>query len=199
VSDPAGAAARRLSVRCDGTWLGVRQDSNVARLHRAIVPAPGDPEPLYVTGVGVSGNPVDVVAGGLIGAGLSRSITAGYRWLVEQFRAGDRVAVFGFSRGAYTARSLAGMVARVGLVDGTGLGPQEVTDAVDRAYERYRAFRTTPVDPSSRRPCNRARGPSPRSTPTGRRTTSTSRRTRGGGRAVTAPPGPSSGRATPAR
>jgi hypothetical protein len=148
VSDPAGAAARRLSVCCDGTWLGVRQDSNVARLHRAIVPAPGDPEPLYVKGVGVSGNPVDVVEGGLTGAGLSRSITAGYRWLVEQFRAGDRVAVFGFSRGAYTARSLVGMVGRVGLVDGTGLGPQEVTDAVDRAYERYRAFRTTPVDPS---------------------------------------------------
>jgi hypothetical protein len=139
--------ARRLSVCCDGTWLDVAQDSNVARLHRAIVPAAGDPEPLYVEGVGVSRNPLEMLQGGLTGAGLSRAIRRGYRWLVEQFRAGDRIAVFGFSRGAYTARSLAGMVGRAGLVDGTGLTPREVDDAVDRAYAHYRALKTGPDDP----------------------------------------------------
>ncbi|WP_448628538.1 DUF2235 domain-containing protein [Geodermatophilus sp. URMC 64] len=139
--------ARRLSVCCDGTWQDVAQDSNVARLHRAIVPDPGDPDPLYVKGVGVSPDLLERLRGGLTGAGLDEAITGGYRWLVEHFRAGDRIAVFGFSRGAYTARSLAGMIGRVGLVDGSGLTAEQVDDAVDRAYAHYRALKTGPDDP----------------------------------------------------
>src|SRR3954470_11798327 len=139
---------RHLVVCCDGTWQDVAQDSNVSRLRTALVTPPGDPEPRYVKGVGVSSNPVDMLRGGLTGAGLSAGIKDGYRWLVQEFRAADRIAVFGFSRGAYTARSLAGMIGRVGLVDGTGLTPREVDAAVARAYRRYRALRTTPVDPT---------------------------------------------------
>jgi uncharacterized protein (DUF2235 family) len=139
---------RRLTVCCDGTWQDLAQNSNVSRLHEALVPGPGDPEPLYVKGVGVSPDLLDRLRGGLTGAGLDKAITDGYRWLVQQFRPDDRIAVFGFSRGAYTARSLAGMIGRVGLVDGTGLPPREVDAAVDRAYRRYRALRTTPVDPT---------------------------------------------------
>jgi hypothetical protein len=139
---------RHLVVCCDGTWQDVAQHSNVSRLHTALIPPPGDPEPLYVKGVGVSSNPVDMLRGGLTGAGLAAGIKAGYRWLVREFRAGDRVAVFGFSRGAYTARSLAGMIGRVGLVDGSGLGPRELDDAVDRAYARYREGPGAPGDGS---------------------------------------------------
>jgi len=139
---------RRLTVCCDGTWQDVAQNSNVTRLYEALVPSPGDPEPLYVKGVGVSPDLLDRLLGGLTGAGLDRAITDGYRWLVQQFRPEDRIAVFGFSRGAYTARSLAGMIGRVGLIDGTGLLPEEVDEAVQRAYQRYRAMRTTPVDPT---------------------------------------------------
>lgn len=135
-----------LVVCCDGTWQGVAAHSNVSRLHAAIVPAPGDPPPHYVRGVGVSRNPVDVLRGGLTGAGLDRSITDGYRWLVQRFRRGDRISVFGFSRGAYTARSLAGMIGRVGLVDGSGLDAGGIADAVARAYARYRAVGTAPED-----------------------------------------------------
>src|SRR3954447_7105283 len=104
-----GRGLRHLVVCCDGTWQDVAQHSNVSRLHQAVVTPPDDPEPLYVKGVGVSTNPVDVLRGGLTGAGLSASIKDGYRWLVREFRHGDRAAIFGFSRGAYTARSLAGM------------------------------------------------------------------------------------------
>jgi hypothetical protein len=139
---------RHLIVCCDGTWQDVAQHSNVSRLHTAIVTPPGHPEPLYVRGVGVSWNPVDVLRGGLTGAGLSDGIKEGYHWLVREFRQGDRIAVFGFSRGAYTARSLAGMIGRVGLVDGSGLGSRELGEAVARAYKRYRDSRTIPEDPS---------------------------------------------------
>ena len=138
----------RLSVCCDGTWQDVAQDTNVSRLHAAIVPGPGDAVPYYLPGVGVSPGLLDRLRGGLTGAGLDKAITDGYRWVVQHFRPGDRIAVFGFSRGAYTARSLAGMIGRVGLVDGAGLSPGELDAAVGRAYERYRALRTTPVDPT---------------------------------------------------
>ena len=139
---------RHLVVCCDGTWQDVAQQSNVSRLHAASSRRRALPEPLYVQGVGVSRNPVDVLRGGLIGAGLSAGITQGYRWLAREFRPGDRIAVFGFSRGAYTARSLAGMIGRVGLVDGSGLGPRELDDAVERAYQHYRDIGTPAEDPS---------------------------------------------------
>ena len=138
---------RRLIVCCDGTWQNVAQDSNVSRLHAAIVTPAGDPEPLYIKGVGVSRSPVDAVRGGLTGAGLSESITDGYRWVARHFRPGDRLAIFGFSRGAYSARSLAGMIGRVGLIRGAGLGARELEAAVDRAYARYRTRRPPAQDP----------------------------------------------------
>jgi uncharacterized protein (DUF2235 family) len=137
-----------LVVCCDGTWQSVAAHSNVSRLHAAIGPGAGDPDPHYIRGVGVSRNPLDVLRGGLTGAGLDRSITDGYSWLVQRFRRGDRISVFGFSRGAYTARSLAGMIGRVGLVDGTGLGEREIDAAVARAYARYRSVGTAPTDTS---------------------------------------------------
>jgi Uncharacterized alpha/beta hydrolase domain (DUF2235) len=137
---------RDLIVCCDGTWMDIAAHSNVSRLHGAIVTPPGDPQPLYVKGVGVSLNPVRALSGGLTGAGLTAAITDGYRWLVQNFRPGDRISVFGFSRGAYAARSLAGMVGRVGLVDGTGLDRRQIDEAVQRAYRRYRSLGTVPVE-----------------------------------------------------
>lgn len=127
----------RLIVCCDGTWQSVAQHSNVSRLYRAIVLG-GDAQAHYIPGVGVSANPLVRIEGGATGAGLSASILDGYRWLVEHYQQGDRVAVFGFSRGAYTARSLAGMIGRVGLVDGSGLSASGTYSAVHAAYSAYR-------------------------------------------------------------
>jgi hypothetical protein len=71
----------------------------------------------YVPGVG-TGNPLDKLQGGLTGTGLSRALLKGYRFLADKYLPGDRISLFDFSRGAYTARSLAGMIGRVGIVDG---------------------------------------------------------------------------------
>jgi hypothetical protein len=139
---------RRLVVCCDGTWQNAAADSNVARLHRAHRADPGSPPAKYVPGVGTSTvNPVGNLRAGLTGAGLDRSIMEGYRFLVDTYRPGDRISLFGFSRGAYTARSLGGMVGKVGIVDGTGLDPAAREDAVRRAYRRYRDLRKGPDDP----------------------------------------------------
>ena len=47
---------------------------------------------------------------------LSAHVMGGYRFLMKNYRAGDKIALFGFSRGAYTARALAGMLTKVGLL-----------------------------------------------------------------------------------
>jgi hypothetical protein len=137
---------RRLVVCIDGTWQDRIADSNVCRLSTAFVAPAGDPPAHYVPGVGASGIGAAKLRAAVTGAGLDEAILDGYGWLVETFRAGDRISLFGFSRGAYTARSLAGMIGRIGLVDGTGLDERERTAAVRRAYARYRALRDAPVD-----------------------------------------------------
>src|SRR3954447_8991157 len=139
---------RQLVVCCDGTWQDMIADSNVRRLSQAFVPPADHPPAHYIPGVGATGIGLAKLRAGATGAGLDDAILDGYGWLVETFQAGDRISLFGFSRGAYTARSLAGMIGRVGLVDGSGLGPRELDDAVDRAYERYRAGPGTPGDGS---------------------------------------------------
>ena len=79
--------------------------------------------------------------GAVAGAGLTEAVIEGYRFLAAEYQPGDRISVFGFSRGAYTARSLAGMVGAVGIVDGAGLDDRDLDTAVQQAYQRYRAMR----------------------------------------------------------
>ncbi|KAB5593236.1 hypothetical protein CTheo_3318 [Ceratobasidium theobromae] len=59
-------------------------------------------------------------------------ITGGYKWLMNKYQTGDRVCIFGFSRGAYTARALAGMINKVGLL------PPGNDEQVTIAYDIYR-------------------------------------------------------------
>jgi hypothetical protein len=131
---------RHLIACCDGTWMTAVKQSNVSRLHGAVVTPAGHPEPLYVEGAGVSDNPIDALRGGLMGADLDKSIKTGYRWLAQQYQPDDHIALFGYSRGAYTARSIAGMISRVGLVAPS----DELDHAVDRAYARYRELHSAP-------------------------------------------------------
>ncbi len=54
--------------------------------------------------------------GGAFGFGLSQNVISSYRFLAQNYEPGDEIFIVGFSRGAYTARSLAGMIGRVGLL-----------------------------------------------------------------------------------
>ncbi|CAE6404265.1 unnamed protein product [Rhizoctonia solani] len=73
-------------------------------------------------------NVLDEAVAWFIGA----HITGGYRWLMNRYQAGDRICIFGFSRGAYTARALAGMINKVGLL------PPGNHEQVTIAYDIYR-------------------------------------------------------------
>ncbi len=129
---------RDLVVCCDGTWQDTTARSNVSRLHDLLEP-PAVPH--YVRGVGAGGNLVNKLRGGLTAAGLTEALLDGYRFLVDEYQPGDRISLFGFSRGASPARSLAGMIGRVGIVDRAGLDEQGVAARVRRAGARYEARR----------------------------------------------------------
>jgi hypothetical protein len=99
---------------------------------RALSDANGDLRQIakYLNGVGDSDNFLVKALGGTIGAGLITRIVRGYTFVSRNFAAGDKVFLVGFSRGAYTARALAGLIAAKGLLDATKL---DLADK-ERAY-----------------------------------------------------------------
>ena len=104
----------------DGTWntphgdSPTRPDTNVRKLYCAVT---NSPEQLkyYDSGVGTDGTPLDHLSGGAMGEGLFQKIQDCYQFLANAHCDGDRIFVFSFSRGAYTARSTAGMIAGFGV------------------------------------------------------------------------------------
>ncbi len=114
---------KRLVICCDGTWN--RSDNptvtNVEKIARTIQLEPEQAlgvqqMVLYIPGVGTAGYQADKILGGAFGFGLFNNVLNAYRFLSINYAPGDEIFVIGFSRGAYTARSLAGMVGKVGLL-----------------------------------------------------------------------------------
>lgn len=113
---------KRILLCFDGTWDKPGADanaveSNVCRFYRSLAPVGPDgvrQQGWYNEGVGTHG--LNHLLGGAFGVGLDRHILDGYRYLVENYEDGDEVFVLGFSRGAYTARSMVGMIRNCGLV-----------------------------------------------------------------------------------
>lgn len=90
---------------------------------------------LYQQGVGT--RRLERLRGGAVGLGLSRNVRDCYRFLVENYEPVDYLYLFGFSRGAFTARSTAGLVRNAGMLRAEHLG------RVDTAYRLYRAREDT--------------------------------------------------------
>ncbi|KAK2731069.1 peptidoglycan binding domain-containing protein [Colletotrichum kahawae] len=76
---------------------------------------------MYDPGVGSSDSYVDKFTGGVFGTGLARNIREVYNFICANFVDGDDIILIGFSRGAFTARSVADMIATVGLLTPSGL------------------------------------------------------------------------------
>ena len=126
--------SKKIVFCADGTWDDPNSNSNVCQLYTALENLPGVQIPMYDSGVGSSGTPVDKMLGGAVGAGLFQKIKDGYSAISAQYQPGDQVFIFGFSRGAYTARSLAGMIAICGLPTVN----QQDSACLDMAFEAYR-------------------------------------------------------------
>ena len=110
--------AKRLIVCCDGTWNDADAKTHIhwiAEHCRTKDTQSLRQQPGYFAGVGT--RPGEILGGGGLGLGLSRNIRAAYRFVRDNWQPGDELFVFGFSRGAYTARSLCGFLRKVGLLD----------------------------------------------------------------------------------
>jgi uncharacterized protein (DUF2235 family) len=122
----------RIAFCADGTWDGKSNNTNVFKMFNAITVSSGQ-LPFYDSGVGADGNPIEKLAGGAFGFGLFQKIKDGYTRIAHAYEAGDELFLFGFSRGAYTARSVAGMIANCGLPT------KDFDDAlVETAFQAYR-------------------------------------------------------------
>ncbi len=137
---------KRLVVCSDGTWNNPEQEdngipapTNVFKLQNAVAGIADGVTQLcyYHPGVGGEGGIADKILGGALGVGISRHIKSAYHWLASHYQEGDEIFLYGFSRGAFTARSIGGFLGR-GLLDFSGLTSEESWAQVDEAYEAYR-------------------------------------------------------------
>lgn len=134
---------KRLIVCCDGTWqrLDNPYPSNVIKIAQAIKGIADDGTPqivFYDEGVGTE-SALKKVVGGAFGWGVDKNIQEAYRFLSLNYAPGDEVYLFGWSRGAYTVRSLAGMIYCSGLVS---------RPAIRNAVKAYKLYRDPNVKPS---------------------------------------------------
>jgi hypothetical protein len=164
---------KHIALFFDGTWNthDAITPTNILRLSREVAPtdATGAAQvALYFRGVGtgqgttIPGRLVDKLMGGILGWGLDDVLEAAYRVLLLTYVPGDQIHIFGYSRGAFTARSLAGLIRSCGilprrrhfdlpLADDDGDGRPDIPDAralaemrkdaVAQALARYRRRR----------------------------------------------------------
>jgi uncharacterized protein (DUF2235 family) len=120
-------------VLLDGTWNDLNENTNVCQIYKRLEAAGANGREYrchYVAGVGTGR--FDRLRGGVFGLGLDDNIREGYRFIAENWRSEeDRIFLIGYSRGAFTARSLAGMITKCGIAD-----PAAISDK--QLFERYR-------------------------------------------------------------
>lgn len=118
---------KRIVICGDGTWnirdqvdkaTKKRRPTNVTKVARAILPRAAngiDQLVFYHDGVGTSAG-LDKFTGGAFGRGIEHNIRELYRSILYNYDSGDELFFLGFSRGAFTVRTLAGFMSKVGLV-----------------------------------------------------------------------------------
>lgn len=129
---------KRIVVCADGTWNRPEKDlakdfpTNVLRMARAIDPRGSDgitQQVFYDWGIG---SYYEQVLGGATGKGLNKNIMDDYRYIVQNYQPGDEIFLFGFSRGAYTVRSLSGLIYNCGILK------RPDARLIEEAFEHYK-------------------------------------------------------------
>lgn len=138
---------KRLILCCDGTWNSADQSSNgipcptnIVRIAYRIAKREEGVQQIvyYSQGVG-TGNSLDRFSGGAFGTGVDDNIFDAYRFLVANFEPDDQLFLFGFSRGAFTARSIAGMIRKCGILKKESVDRYRDTTLMYRSDERPNA------------------------------------------------------------
>ncbi|KAL3419346.1 peptidoglycan binding domain containing protein [Phlyctema vagabunda] len=133
---------KRLILCCDGTWMDsddgftkptlipyhpsatLQVPSNITRISHALKRHGNDGMPqiiYYHSGVGTGSSFFDNLTGGLLGTGISENIREAYAFIANNYTPGDEIILIGFSRGAFTVRSVASMIRDIGLLTLEGM------------------------------------------------------------------------------
>ncbi|GAB0150777.1 DUF2235 domain-containing protein [Marinobacterium sp. BA1] len=125
---------KKIIICADGTWQSPESDSvtHILRIARGIAPEDTDGNKQIVFYDWGIGSDSDALTGGITGKGIDKNILDCYRFLVHNYDSGDQLYLFGFSRGAYTVRSLAGLIGNCGIVR------REYAAKITSAYALYR-------------------------------------------------------------
>ncbi|KAI0477024.1 ADP-ribosylation factor family-domain-containing protein [Xylaria cf. heliscus] len=137
---PPSVSRKRIIVCCDGTWQNadggraksgadkpenrLQVPSNVTRISRCFkrICSDGVFQIIYYqSGVGSRSGILDRLFGGAFGIGISENIREAYAFICANYVDGDDIVLIGFSRGAFTARSIGGMVSDLGLLTREGM------------------------------------------------------------------------------
>lgn len=147
---------KKLIVCCDGTWNTKQKikdeipaTTNVFRLYNCLLPHDEsgiEQKRYYHSGVGTEGGCLRRLISGVTGAGLDRNLAGAYKWLAANYGPGDRIFLFGFSRGAYTVRRLAALICHSGLPDLTDRPEDEAWRLINESV------RNGGPDPNSNQP-----------------------------------------------
>jgi Uncharacterized alpha/beta hydrolase domain (DUF2235) len=142
---------KRIVICYDGTWNALtdpQEVTNVVRVGQAVKKADenGSAQIVYYNaGVG-SGGPLDRFLGGVFGLGLRDNVKRGLAYLTLNWEEGDEIYIFGFSRGAYSARALAGVITAIG-----GVPRKEHFDCIEEIWSFYRLTPRQRRDPEYRK------------------------------------------------
>lgn len=122
-------APKRIIICCDGTWQSAvsgekNVPSNITRLCRALNRVGTDEDGKvwqqvvwYDSGVGTTALALGDAVQGAFGEGVEGNVIEAYNFCVLNYNPGDKIMCFGFSRGAFTARTIAGLISDIGICD----------------------------------------------------------------------------------
>lgn len=132
---------KKIAIFCDGTWNSPnrREPTHVLELQRLLLNNPHRGQvAVYFSGIGTDdrydgrgGRLLRKWGGGAFGWGLNTKVKQAYEFIAKVYQPGDEIYLFGFSRGAFTARSVAGMIRKCGIVADTS------TRSINGAFELY--------------------------------------------------------------
>lgn len=125
---------KRLVFCFDGSWnrLDALHPTNVVITAESVLPSAGGVSQIVHYDEGVGTGKWDRLRGGMFGRGLLQNIGDAYRFLIFNYTEGDEIYIFGFSRGAYTARSFAGLISNASILR------KRDAAMVNKAVELYR-------------------------------------------------------------
>ena len=166
---------KRLILCCDGTWMdsddgfekptlipyvptgSLQIPSNVTRITRALKRFGLDGKPqiiFYHSGVGTGSSTVDTITGGFLGTGISENIREVYSFIAANYMPGDEIIMIGFSRGAFTVRSIATIIRDIGLLNRSGMNSFYPIFKDQQNFRNDRYNDIFPTVPFSRKPKN---------------------------------------------